>query len=185
MTNKEKLLTAVLEEITRCLSCRKNSLGIAVAGEGNANAHVVFVGEAPGKREAMTGKPFVGRSGGLLRQAIRDIGLSEKEVFITSVVKYLPKQGTPSMDQIIHGKGHLEKQLSIIKPQIIVLLGRVAVLGVLGEALSVAKEHGTWREKEGTTYFISYHPAAALRFPQIRKVFLQDMDHLKEKLKEG
>ena len=93
--DKERALKALAAEITQCRSCRKGGSGKAVPGEGSAGARVVFIGEAPGREEAETGRPFIGRSGRLLRQSIREIGLAEEEVFITSPVHYLPDRGTP------------------------------------------------------------------------------------------
>ena len=90
-------------------------------GEGNPDAHIIFLGEAPGKNEAATGRPFIGRSGQLLRKMIRSLGLKESDVFITRPVKYLPDRGTPSKEQIAHGRTHLTKQLTVINPKIIVL----------------------------------------------------------------
>lgn len=179
---KDRALADITEAIESCRICRKDSLGQAVAGEGSSEAKIVFVGEAPGKTEAQTGRPFVGRSGKLLRQSIISLGLKEEEVFITSVVKYLPKQGTPTDKQITHGRTHLLAQLEIINPQIIVLLGRVAIVGVLGEALAISQVHGTTLKKDGKTYFFSYHPAAALRFTKFRESFVTDFKKIKKLL---
>lgn len=157
---------------------------MAVPGEGNPNAKIVFIGEAPGKTEAATGRPFVGRSGNFLRTNIRKIGLDDLgDVYITSPVKYLPKRGTPDKKQIAHGMLHLQKQLDIINPKIIVLMGSVAAFGVLGEFVPVGKLHGKTINKNRRTYFISYHPAAAIRFFKFRKVFSNDFKNLKKMLK--
>ena len=179
---KEEELQQVAREIEACSACKVGTKGKAVPGEGNPDAKIVFVGEAPGRQEAVTGKPFIGKSGQLLRTAIRSSGLSEDAVFITSVGKYLPTAGTPSASQIAHGTLHLQKQLAIIKPKVIVLLGAVAVKGVLGEKLSIASLHGKICEKEGVAYFITFHPAAGLRFPPLRHLFLQDFSTLQSYL---
>src|SRR5512139_1550662 len=118
--NKEQSLHQIAEMITRCRFCRKGCTGKAVPGEGSADARVVFIGEAPGREEAKTGRPFVGRSGKLLRQTIREAGLSEDDVFITSPVHYLPDRGTPTKEMIRHGREHLFEQLAIIEPDIVV-----------------------------------------------------------------
>lgn len=182
--NKAIALAKIARQINACRICRKKSIGRPVTGEGNPNARIVFIGEAPGKNEAATGRPFVGRSGNFLRDNIRKIGLDDlKEVYITSPVKYLPQKGTPDKKQIAHGMAHLQKQLNIINPEIIVLMGRVAALGVLGEFVPVAKMHGRTINKGGRTNFISYHPAAAIRFFKFRKVFSDDFKKLKKMLK--
>ncbi|MBX4186723.1 MAG: uracil-DNA glycosylase [Candidatus Doudnabacteria bacterium] len=180
MTDKQKALDKIAKEIVACKICKQKSLGLPVIGEGNSNAKIVFVGEAPGKKEAESGRPFVGRSGKFLRENIRRVGLDDtKDVYITSPVKYLPKRGTPDKVQIAHGMIHLQKQLDIIKPKLIVLLGSTAALGVLGEFVPVAQKHGQIIKKMGLTYFISFHPAAAIRFAKFRPIFAKDFKKLK------
>jgi DNA polymerase len=182
--NKAKELDKIAQEIAACKVCKRDSIGVAVPGEGNPNAQVVFIGEAPGKNEAISGRPFIGRSGKLLREAIRGIGLNdEKDVYITSPVKYLPKAGTPTPAQIAHGRKYVLRQLAVIKPKIIVLMGRVAALGVLDEKIEVAKRHGEVIERDGQHYFLSYHPAAAIRFVKFKQVFLDDFKKLKKLVK--
>jgi DNA polymerase len=164
--NKQAALDKIAREIEHCEICKEGKSGMAVPGEGNPDADVVFIGEAPGKQEAQTGRPFIGRSGKILRSLIRSIGLDdEKDVYITSPVKYLPDRGTPTSADIAHGRGHLMKQLAVIQPKFVVLMGRVAAEGVLQKKISVVKEHGQIiEEKDGIKYFLTYHPAAALRF---------------------
>lgn len=159
---------------------KRGKIGKAVPGEGNPDAKVVFVGEAPGKEEAKTGRPFVGRSGQFLRNLIRQLGLTEEEVYITSPVKYLPKKGTPSQSDINHGRLHLAKQLAIINPKIIVLLGNVAAKALIPGSPNVNKNHARVLEKEGRKYFITFHPAAALRFPKIKDLFKNDFVKLQK-----
>lgn len=172
--NKQKELDKIAEEIRNCKECKVGKSGMAVPGEGNADADIVFIGEAPGKTEAKTGRPFIGRSGQLLRSLIREIGLKEEDIFITSPVKYLPDRGTPTPKDIAHGRTHLMKQFAIIDPKIVVLLGSTAIQGVLEEKLAVTKVHGTIKEKNGMKYFITFHPAAALRFPPLRTLLKED-----------
>jgi len=180
---KERALKRIAEEIAGCRSCRKGCTGKAVPGEGDADARVVFVGEAPGREEAKTGRPFVGRSGKLLRQTIREAGLTEEEVFITSPVHYLPDQGTPSKEMIRHGREHLFTQLAVIEPDIIVLLGNTACAAILDTKVEVMKQHGTAVRKDGRTYFITLHPAYAIRFTEGKKLFLRDFARLKRLIK--
>lgn len=179
---KEKALQKIAQEIENCTLCKKDTTGKAVPGEGNQDAKIVFVGEAPGKKEAATGRPFIGRSGQLLRNLIQEIGLQEKDVFITSVGKYLPLAGTPSASQIAHGRTHLLEQLAVIKPEIVVLLGSVAVQGVLQEKVPVKSMHGTTKEKDGQIYFITLHPAAGLRFPPLKMLLREDFQTLRKVL---
>lgn len=175
-------LKKIAQEIAQCLVCQNESLGKPVPGEGNSDAEFVFIGEAPGKQEAQTGRPFVGRSGQLLRCLIQNIGLKEDDVYITSPVKYLPKRGTPTRKDIKHGKTHLGAQLAIIKPKIIVLLGKVAALGVLGEDIPVLQKHGEIILKNGIKHFITIHPAAALRIQKLRPIIKEDFKKLKNNI---
>jgi len=174
--NKQKELDKIAEEIENCKICKIGKNGKSVPGEGNPDADVVFIGEAPGKQEAASGRPFIGRSGQLLRSLIRGIGLDdEKDVYITSPVKYLPDRGTPTSADIAHGRIHLMKQFAVIQPKFVVLLGRVAAEGVLERKVFVSKEHGeVIEEKDEIKYFLTYHPAAALRFPNKFKPLLEE-----------
>jgi len=181
--NKETELHRIAEQIARCRLCRKGCTGKAVPGEGNADARVMFIGEAPGREEAKTGRPFVGRSGKLLRQTIREIGLSEDEVFITSPVHCLPDRGTPSRAMVLHGREHLLEQIGVIQPDIIVLLGNTACTALLGTKVEIMKQHGTTVRKDGRTYFITLHPAYAVRFVKGKRLFLADFARLKKMIR--
>jgi uracil-DNA glycosylase len=173
--DKQKELNKIAKKIESCEVCKIGKNGMAVPGEGNPEADIAFIGEAPGRQEAATGRPFIGRSGQLLRSLIRGIGLKEEDVYITSPVKYLPDRGTPTSEDIAHGRIHLMRQFAIIQPKIVVLLGRVAAEGVLEKKVFVSKEHGLiLEEKDGIKYFLTYHPAAALRFPNKFKPLLQE-----------
>lgn len=178
--NKQTALDTIAREIEQSSWCKEQAVGRAVPGEGNPDAKVVFVGEAPGKKEAATGRPFIGRSGQLLRHAIEGAGLSVEEVYITSVGKYMPIKGKPTPRQIAHCRQYLLRQLDVINPRIVVLLGATAVHGVLQETLSVRTLHGTIREDKSRIYVITIHPAAALRFRAFREIFLEDFIKLKE-----
>ena len=177
---KQKKLEAIAKEIERCLICKENKIGVAVPGEGNPDASIVFIGEAPGKKESVTGKPFIGRSGQLLRKMIRDILKLDdlNDVYITSPVKYLPVHGTPRPSEIAHGRTHLMKQLDIINPQIIVLMGNVSIRGVLQEMIPVKSRHGEIIERDGRRYFLTLHPAAGLRFPPLKALLAEDFSNL-------
>lgn len=180
--DKQAALDEIAKEIENCKVCKVGKSGMAVPGEGNPDADIVFIGEAPGKTEAKTGRPFIGRSGQLLRSLIREIGLDDqKDVYITSPVKYLPDRGTPTSEDIAHGRVHLMKQLAVIQPKVVVLLGRVAAEGVLQKKISVTKERGqVIEEKDGIKYFLTYHPAAALRFPgKFKQALKEDFQKVK------
>lgn len=176
--DKAKKLEEIAIEIENCAVCKVKKSGKAVPGEGDTNADIVFLGEAPGRTEAATGRPFVGRSGKFLREQIKEAGLKDENVFITSPVKYLPDYITPTITDIKHGRIHLSKQLEIIEPKIIVLLGNVACIAILGEKIPISKMHGQTIERDGRKYFLSFHPAAGVRFKKIRVLFEEDFRKL-------
>lgn len=178
--NKQKELEKIAKEIENCEICKKDKIGVAVPGEGNPDADVMFIGEAPGKQEAQTGRPFVGRSGKFLRSQIEAIGLKDEDVYITSPVKYLPVYVTPKPADILHGKTHFDEQVKIIDPKIMVLMGNVAAIAVVGEKIPIMKMHGEVIERNGRKYFISLHPAAAIRFQKFRSVFIEDFQKIKK-----
>lgn len=179
---KNTLLKVIADEIAVCAACRKDAVGLPVPGEGSADAKVAFIGEAPGKQEAATGRPFVGRSGKVLRQMIREVGLREEEVFITSALKYLPKHVTPKPKEIAHARKHLLAQLDIIHPKIIVLMGRAACFSLLERDVVMTKEHGMVAEKNGRRFFLMYHPAAVLYAQRLREDFVNDFTKLRSML---
>ncbi len=182
--NKKKELLKIAEEIEKCSLCKKWGTGKPVPGEGNPDARIVFIGEAPGKQEAKTGRPFIGRSGKLLRLMISEAGLSEEEVYITSPVKYLPLRGTPSRENILHAKTHLFSQLSIIRPEIVVLMGSSACLALLERKVELTKEHGNVICEGGRSYLLTFHPAYAMRFPEGKKGFILDFRKLAKLISE-
>ena len=183
MTRKEEL-ERVHEEITTCEKCplHKSRLN-PVPGEGPADARLMLVGEAPGAREDESGRPFVGRSGDLLTTLISGIGFSRSDVFITSVLKSRPpKNRNPNRSEVEACRPYLERQIEIIDPQIIVLLGGVAVSSIIGP-WKMAEAHGKFYEAGARTFFITYHPAAALRFPKFKDVMRADFEILRQELR--
>ncbi len=185
MSKSEQELQLVNKRILECSICNKSKQGQLVVGEGSATAKVVFIGEAPGKEEIKTGRPFVGRSGTLLREWIKNTDLTEKDTFITSSIKYLPKNYiTPKPKDIEHGRIHLLQQLKVIKPKVVVLLGNSATVSQLNTKLSISKAHGTVVVIDGLKYFISYHPAAALYLPKLRQIIAKDFKKLKRIINE-
>ncbi|MFX1602841.1 MAG: uracil-DNA glycosylase [Promethearchaeota archaeon] len=181
--NRDRELASVHQEILHCKRCplhesRKN----AVPGEGSIDARVMFVGEAPGVKEDESGRPFVGRSGNLLTGMIAEIGLSRDEVFITSVLKSRPPGNrTPRKSEIEACRPYLHRQIDIIGPRTVVLLGGVAVSSVIGPC-KISEAHGQIYHIEGRKFLITYHPAAALRFPKVRDTMRKDLSTLKHEL---
>ncbi|MHA1653616.1 MAG: uracil-DNA glycosylase [Candidatus Thorarchaeota archaeon] len=176
-------LREIHAQARRCRRCHlhKTRLNV-VPGEGSSNAKVMFVGEAPGAEEDKSGRPFVGRSGELLTKMLEEIGLKRESVFITSVLKCRPPRNrTPLVSEIEACIPYLHRQIEAINPRIIVLLGGVAISSVIGP-WKLSDAHGRFYEYDGRTFFMTYHPAAALRFPKIRTVMRSDMQALREEL---
>jgi DNA polymerase len=179
VADKAVALRRLARQTESCRRCRRGGIGKAVVGERSADARIVFVGEAPGRHEAESGRPFVGQAGQWLRRAIRGIGLDEEEVYLTSPIKYRPKWRKPTAADIAHGRVHLRQQIDIINPRIVVLLGSTACLGVLKEKIAVRARHGSLVERNGRTHLITCHPAAAARFPAIRRAVQRDFRKLR------
>jgi uracil-DNA glycosylase family 4 len=179
--NSEEELYKLAEEIRRCTACPLwKGRTLAVPGEGNSQAKIMFVGEAPGAEEDRQGRPFVGRAGKLLDEMLKVAGLKREEVFITNCVKCRPPGNrNPKTAELKTCKKWLDKQIDIIKPALIVLLGRVAVKNLLGEA-RIKDHNGKVIEKKNQRYFVTYHPAAAIRFPiKIRGEMEKDFEKLR------
>jgi uracil-DNA glycosylase family 4 len=181
--DKKEALEKIAKQIEQCRECKIGKSGLAVVGEGNPDADVVFLGEAPGKNEAKTGRPFIGRSGALLRKFIHDIGLVESEVYIASPVKYLPDRGTPTKKDIQHGRKHLNDQLAVIDPKIIVLLGATAAYAIFERVVPIMKEHGSIVKQNNRTYLLTLHPAAVLRFPKYASLMKEDLKKVSRLIK--
>lgn len=165
------------KNIRKCKKCglwktRKN----AVPGEGKKNAKIMIIGQAPGKREDETGRPFVGRAGKLLNEVLASSNIKRSETFITSVLKcFPPKNRLPRSDETKACMPYLEKQINLIRPKRIILLGKVAVEAVLKRKVTLREIHGKTIRKQNILYLPTYHPAAALRFPRFRKTIEKDI----------
>lgn len=179
MTPEEKKLC--LEEIAgkvrACQLCplyKETTNG--VPGEGNPNADIFFIGEGPGKKEDELGRPFVGAAGKLLEQLINHIGLTRNDVFIGNVVKHRPPQNRdPLPEEVLACWPYLQRQLEIIRPKIIVMLGRHS-LGRFLPDTSISQVHGKpFRKNDGIIYYPMYHPAAALYNGGLRETMFTDI----------
>lgn len=147
-----------------------------VPGEGNVEAEILFVGEAPGQKEDELGRPFVGAAGKLLDQLIESIGLKREHVFIANLIKHRPPGNRdPLPDEIAAYTPYLDEQLAIIKPKLIVTLGRYSMTYFLGPNLVISKIHGQpKRNVKGQVVIPMYHPAAALYSGNLRPVLFAD-----------
>ena len=183
---KKKLaLELIQQNVKICKKCnlcstRKN----AVPGEGNVNADIVFIGEAPGKNEDLHGRPFVGAAGKKLDDALENSGLARNDVYITNIVKCKPpKNRIPNYEEKTMCSNYLEHELSIINPKIICLLGNTAFNTIL-EGNEISKNHGKLIYKEKRTYFVTFHPAAIIYNQKLEKVFKNDIKKLVKTLRK-
>jgi DNA polymerase len=169
-------LNELNQEITLCHKCDIARLRTrAVPGEGAENATIMFIGEAPGWHEDQQGRPFVGPAGQFLDRLLASINLKREQVFITNVIKTRPPDNRdPLPTEIQNCRPWLDKQIEIIKPKMIVTLGRYSMARYF-PGKSISKVHGTAVKKEGVIYFAMYHPAAALHQASLRKDIETDM----------
>jgi len=149
-----------------------------VFGTGSPEAALVFIGEAPGKQEDATGEPFVGASGKLLNEMLASIGLERSDIYITNIVKYRPPANRdPSKAEIAAFVPYLKHQIDIIRPKVVVFLGRHAMNVFLPE-LKIGEAHGVPLVRDGQTYLPLYHPAAALYNGGMRQTLMDDFAKL-------
>lgn len=151
-------LSLKVQVCTLCkLSRTRNN---SVAGEGSSSSKVMFVGEAPGNREDSEGRPFVGYAGRILDSALNKAGIRRSEIFITNVVKCRPPNNRrPQKDEILACRQYLDKQISLLSPKIICILGSTAYRSMLG-GKSIIADRGKIVEKEGKKFFLTVHPAS-------------------------
>ena len=169
-------LRLVAEEIRGCIACPLHrSARQAVPGEGTGEAGIFFLGEAPGYHEDVQGKPFVGAAGQFLDELLAGIGLDRRKVFITNVVRHRPPENRdPLPDEITACDIWLRRHLEVLRPRVIVTLGRHAMSKFfVGE--SISRIHGKPRKTvDGLVIFPVYHPAAALHQPALRDALVAD-----------
>ena len=173
-----------LQKCEKCGLCKTRTQ--AVWGVGNPETKVLFIGEAPGKNEDEQGEPFVGRSGQLLDKMLQVIGLDRKKnIYITNIVKCRPPENRDPLeteqDACI---GYLRNQVALIRPKIIVCLGRVAAKRIIREDYRITREHGQWVEKNGVWMTAFYHPSALLRDVSKRPEAFDDLISLRNKCRE-
>lgn len=173
-------LVQVAEEIRRCKLCPLwQGRNRAVPGEGPSWARCMFIGESPGREEDRSGRPFVGRSGKFLDSVLEDCGLKRESFFITGSVKcHPPGNRDPTRRELLSCRPYLDRQISIIEPEIIVLLGRVAIRNILGTQGRTEELRGQVLALPDHRVLPTFHPAAAIRFPERRRPFMADISSL-------
>ena len=170
-----------------CAACEKCELAKTrtncVFGTGNREADILFVGEAPGEQEDLSGTPFVGRAGQLLDKYLYAVDIAREDVYIANILKCRPpKNRDPRPAEEEACIDYLREQVRLIKPKIIVCLGRIAAMKLIKPDFKISKEHGIWFEKGNFIMTAVYHPAALLRDPRRKEEMLADMQEIKKKL---
>lgn len=173
------------KKILRCQLCKlSDTRNHPVTGEGNLHAKLMFIGEAPGKKEDELGRPFVGRAGNILDQMLNRVGINRSDVFITNIVKCRPPGNRmPDLEECCTCmKNYLDREISVIKPKIICLMGRTAIWSLLGMK-SVLPYHGKFIEQGNRNYFLTLHPAATIYNNKLRSFLEEDFLLLSRRVK--
>ena len=176
----EELKNAI-KDCNKCKLCtrRKN----IVFGVGNENADIMFIGEGPGADEDTQGIPFVGKAGQLMNKAFDVVGIEREEVYIANIVKCRPPNNRdPEPDEVLSCINYLRNQVMIVKPKIIVLLGRISLQNILGKEYKMKASRGKWVERKGIYYMPTWHPAALLRDETKKLDFIRDLKEVVNKL---
>ncbi len=178
------------EELQRkCEECHACPLGDTrtkcVFGTGNRNADVLFVGEAPGEKEDLSGIPFVGAAGKLLDKYLDAVDIPRDSVYIANILKCRPphnRDPLPSEEDAC--MPYLREQTRLIRPKVIVCLGRISAMRLIKPDFKISVEHGQWFERNGYLMTAVFHPAALLRDPRRKEDMLTDMKRIKAKIDE-
>ncbi len=179
--SKNEKLEKLNKEIKNCKKCplwktRKNT----VSGEGPVSAKIIICGQAPGSEENKVGRPFVGRAGKFLNQLLKTAGIKREEIYLTSPIKcFPPKNRKPTKKEIEACLPYLNRQIEIINPQKFILLGEVA-FSVFFPNKKLSNFRGKRIKKNGKKYFVTYHPAAGIRFPRIKKILEKDFKKIRK-----
>ena len=174
-----------------CLNCRKCGLSETrhnvVFGIGNEQADLLFVGEGPGEQEDLRGIPFVGPAGKLLDDMLSIIDLyREENCYIANIIKCRPPRNRDPQEQEQDACiGYLNNQIALIKPRVIVCLGRIAACRLIRKDFRITREHGTWTKKNGVWITAPYHPSALLRDESKRPDAFRDLMSIREKAREA
>ena len=162
---------------TKCKLCTNRHN--VVIGTGNKNAKIMVIGEGPGADEDVQGIPFVGKAGKLMDKAFDGIGIKREEIYIANIVKCRPPNNrNPEDEEADSCKEYLDSQIKLVNPEIIVLLGSVALKNILGKEYGITASRGKWFEKDGIKYIATFHPAALLRDETKKIDFWKDLKKL-------
>ena len=176
-------LESEAKQCRKCKLCQNRNH--VVLGTGNKNAKLMFIGEGPGADEDMQGIPFVGKAGKLMNMAFEAVGLKREDVYIANIVKYRPPSNrNPEDDEAQACLNFLRNQVILVKPEIIVLLGSVALKNILGKEYGITASRGKWFEKKGISYMPTWHPAALLRGETKKIDFIKDLKEVMKRMEK-
>lgn len=180
------VLPILQQEASVCVRCRLHeSRTTVVFGEGNPNADVMVVGEAPGQEEDRSGRPFVGQAGKLLDLLLLTAGFVRSDVYICNVLKCRPPNNrNPLPDEVEHCSSYLQGQIDAIAPKALIAVGKFAAQALLRSEESIGRLRGQIREYRGVPLIVTYHPAYLLRSPQATRVSWQDFQLVRQVLDE-
>jgi uracil-DNA glycosylase family 4 len=180
-------LDALHEQIRACIACPLSRTRIqAVPGDGPVTARIMAVGEAPGETEDRTGIPFVGAAGKLLTKLLEGVGLQRADLYICNVLKCRPPGNRDPLPEEVEACAHfLDAQVELIRPDVILLLGRHALQRILPGAPGISRSHGTRIRDRGRLYVPLYHPAAALYNGSLLDTLQDDMRKVRGYLDEA
>ena len=181
----EREIQKIKLQVTKCTKCElSETRNNSVPGKGNYKADVIFVGEAPGKNEDVNGEPFIGIAGKKLTMALESAGVTREEVYITNIVKCRPpKNRVPTTDERNTCQNYLEKEIEIIKPKIICILGNTAFNSLLN-GKEIIKFRGKIVRKNNQMYFLTIHPAATIYNQKLINILKKDMKKLFKVIEE-
>ncbi len=179
-------LAALAAAAAGCTRCRLSEGRTKVVfGSGNPMAELMFVGEGPGADEDRQGLPFVGAAGELLTRIIQAIDRTREEVYIANVVKCRPPGNRdPQPDEVAACRGYLDQQIALVRPRVLVALGRIAAQTLLGNDAPIGRLRGQWFRVQGIPTMVTYHPAALLRNPALKRPTWEDMQQVRDFLRQ-
>ena len=182
--DRQSALEALCGAVQGCEQCQLSEKRQKVVfGSGDVRADLMFVGEGPGAQEDRQGLPFVGPAGELLTRIIEAIDLRREDVYIANIVKCRPPGNRdPLPEEVRACRGYLEQQISLVRPRVLVALGRVAAQTLLGMDRSLGRMRGEWFEVLGVPTRVTYHPAALLRNTQYKRPTWEDMQIVRDRL---
>jgi uracil-DNA glycosylase family 4 len=174
-------ISSLQEEIRKCQKCKLGKDSIRVPGTGSEDPILMLLGESPGKNEIETKVPFSGPTSEIIELILNTLSLTEDQIWKTNVLKcQTPQFRNPLNSEIAACQGYLTKEVQILRPDLILAMGRVPSFAVTGSRQTVDRQRGKMHYFHGVKCFVTYHPSAVKRFPFLKAQFLEDLSRLRE-----